>query len=475
MPPKSKSAGEAVVGNEPQTITFEEIPSHNVWDPSFEVKVRSSSSLPVTITVKSGPATVSGSTVTIYESGTVQLEASQPGDSTYQAAKPVDRTFAVAEDDDYCVPGLIAKPEPPAKKATRTEPGTIIAWLGNPVPFSFEALGKGQIAIYSSIPKSRLSSHQAEDLKEIEQRIDELEKQSDLEPPAGSSKPLDSSPSAKPTASESAKAAAFNLEVAVPHASALGSNLAAKLTSLRSDTFKAQLVGGDKILITSAKAPSCHDATVYLRDIRRLAWQPSSTSPVAHEYHLASPSDVISALGGGGSSPSPPSASGAKPASSSTASTSASGAKPASGSPSSSSASGTKPTPGASSDSDTSNDSDASPGSANPNASDDTASAKQAAPSPSTSQKSSASAALINPDLFLFQTNTPGDDAEIAEKKRILAQIDLPRPEVLINTWSMQASTTDARQVGNSAPPWSAWSHSTTRNSNGLCKGDGGT
>lgn len=122
VPPKSKSAGEAVVGNEPQTITFEEIPSHNVWDPSFEVKVRSSSSLPVTITVKSGPATVSGSTVTIYESGTVQLEASQPGDSTYQAAKPVDRTFAVAEDDDYCVPGLIAKPEPPAKRRQGRSP-----------------------------------------------------------------------------------------------------------------------------------------------------------------------------------------------------------------------------------------------------------------------------------------------------------------------------------------------------------------
>jgi hypothetical protein len=56
--------------------------------------------------------------------------------------------------------------------------------------------------------------------------------------------------------------------------------------------------------------------------------------------------------------------------------------------------------------------------------------------------------ALINPDLYLFQTATPGDDADIAEKKRILAQLDLPRPVVLINAWSMQASTTDVQKVG---------------------------
>lgn len=54
---------------------------------------------------------------------------------------------------------------------------------------------------------------------------------------------------------------------------------------------------------------------------------------------------------------------------------------------------------------------------------------------------------LITPDLFLFLDQSPGNDGDISEKKRILAQVDLPRPEVLLNVWSMQLSTTEPNDV----------------------------
>jgi hypothetical protein len=430
-PNKPKRASEAAAGSEQQTISFDDISEHKVYDGPFEVTAKSDSNLPVTITLKSGPATVSGSTATIDGPGAVTLVASQPGNSTWQRAKDVEKTFENAEDDDYCVPGLIPKPEP-TKKSMKPDAATIIAWLGNPVPFSFEALGKGQIAIYSSIPKSRLSSKQEEDRKEIERRIDDLAKQPDLEPPTGSagpsSTPSNSSPSAKTPGAAPAKPG-FSLEVAVPHARAMG-NLATKLSSLSSATFQAQPVGTDKILITSPKAPSCHEATAYLKDIRRLAWQPSSESPVAQEYHLQSPSDLVSAFGSGSNPPSSPSPSGEHPTSSS---------------PSPPSTSGTSPTSSSSSKPGSSGNANAPSGSGNPGTSGNTGSPEQPAASQPAPQKP---VALIEPDLFLFQSPTPGDDADIAEKKRILAQLDLPRPVVLINTWSIQASTTRPKELG---------------------------
>ena len=55
-----------------------------------------SSGLPVTVTVKSGPATISGGTVTLTGTGTVVLAANQSGNSTYDAAPEVTTFFSVA-------------------------------------------------------------------------------------------------------------------------------------------------------------------------------------------------------------------------------------------------------------------------------------------------------------------------------------------------------------------------------------------
>jgi uncharacterized protein (DUF433 family) len=54
-----------------------------------------SSGLPVTYTIKSGPATISGTTITPTDIGSVVVEASQAGNADYNAATPVDQTIAV--------------------------------------------------------------------------------------------------------------------------------------------------------------------------------------------------------------------------------------------------------------------------------------------------------------------------------------------------------------------------------------------
>lgn len=79
-----------------QSITFSEIPDHTYGDPPFSVSASSSAGLPVTITVVSGPATISGSTVTLTGSGTVVLQASQSGNANYLSAATVQQQFQVA-------------------------------------------------------------------------------------------------------------------------------------------------------------------------------------------------------------------------------------------------------------------------------------------------------------------------------------------------------------------------------------------
>jgi hypothetical protein len=71
-----------------QTITFPAIASRSYGSAPFTVGATSSlgSSYPVTIAVQSGPATISGNTVTLTGVGTVVLKASQAGDGQHSPA-----------------------------------------------------------------------------------------------------------------------------------------------------------------------------------------------------------------------------------------------------------------------------------------------------------------------------------------------------------------------------------------------------
>jgi parallel beta-helix repeat protein len=80
-----------------QTITFSSLPYRNFGTPPFDLTATSSSGLPVSYRVVSGPATVAGATVTLTGAGSVMVEAMQPGDGIYNAAAPVQRGFTVGK------------------------------------------------------------------------------------------------------------------------------------------------------------------------------------------------------------------------------------------------------------------------------------------------------------------------------------------------------------------------------------------
>lgn len=76
-----------------QTITFPSPGNQPVGGPAFTLGGSASSGLPITYTVLSGPATISGDQLTITGPGSVTVQASQPGDATYLPAANVTQTF----------------------------------------------------------------------------------------------------------------------------------------------------------------------------------------------------------------------------------------------------------------------------------------------------------------------------------------------------------------------------------------------
>jgi hypothetical protein len=87
------SSSPASGGNAP-TITFT-VPNHTYGDAPFTVSATSNSSGAITYSVVSGPATISGSTVTLTGAGTVVLQASQAASGNY-AAGTQNATFNVS-------------------------------------------------------------------------------------------------------------------------------------------------------------------------------------------------------------------------------------------------------------------------------------------------------------------------------------------------------------------------------------------
>lgn len=76
-----------------QTITFVSPGNQPAGGPAVSLDGSATSGLPVGFAVLSGPATMSGSQLTITGPGAVTVEASQPGDATYLPAASVSRTF----------------------------------------------------------------------------------------------------------------------------------------------------------------------------------------------------------------------------------------------------------------------------------------------------------------------------------------------------------------------------------------------
>jgi len=81
-----------------QAITFPNPGTQTYGGPSVTLTATASSGLPVTYSVTSGPATVSGSTLTLTGAGTVVAVANQAGNANYANAAPVSLSFAVSEE-----------------------------------------------------------------------------------------------------------------------------------------------------------------------------------------------------------------------------------------------------------------------------------------------------------------------------------------------------------------------------------------
>jgi len=93
----SDSSSYTVTITAPQTITFPALSPVTFGVTPLTLAASASSSLTVTFSVISGPATVSGTTLIIAGAGNVVIQADQSGDSNYQAAPPTQRTLAVSK------------------------------------------------------------------------------------------------------------------------------------------------------------------------------------------------------------------------------------------------------------------------------------------------------------------------------------------------------------------------------------------
>jgi len=79
----------------PQSITFGALSQQRAGDAPFPISATASSGLPVSFSILSGPAQLSGNILLLIGSGTVTVRASQPGNSVYASAANVDQSLTV--------------------------------------------------------------------------------------------------------------------------------------------------------------------------------------------------------------------------------------------------------------------------------------------------------------------------------------------------------------------------------------------
>src|SRR5262249_32263864 len=77
----------------PQSILLDPLQPRKVGEPPFNLNAKATSGLPVTFTVTSGPASISGGEVSLSGRGKVRIVASQPGDDRFQSAPEVEGEF----------------------------------------------------------------------------------------------------------------------------------------------------------------------------------------------------------------------------------------------------------------------------------------------------------------------------------------------------------------------------------------------
>jgi hypothetical protein len=110
--------GSLTIAKAGQTITFAALPAKTFGEPDFAVSATASSSLPVAFSA-SGNCSVTGSiTVHLTGVGSCTVTASQAGNTNYNPAASISRSFAIGGGDDFTIaptlPSVIVTPGQPA-------------------------------------------------------------------------------------------------------------------------------------------------------------------------------------------------------------------------------------------------------------------------------------------------------------------------------------------------------------------------
>ncbi|MDB6092492.1 MAG: type sorting protein [Verrucomicrobia bacterium] len=108
------------VGTAAQTITFPPIASHVFGDAPFTIGATASSGLPVTFAILSGPASISGNTVTITGAGSVTVQAAQAGNASFSAVTANQSVAVAPATASVVLSNLTAAFDGSAKPATAT-------------------------------------------------------------------------------------------------------------------------------------------------------------------------------------------------------------------------------------------------------------------------------------------------------------------------------------------------------------------
>jgi VCBS repeat-containing protein len=105
-----------------QIITFAAVPNPTIGDAPLVLNAISSSGLPITFKIVSGPATLNGEILTLVAPGTVVVEADQGGNSDFTSATPVTRTFTILDSETWS-----SNIAPVAQDGTaHVDPGTVV-------------------------------------------------------------------------------------------------------------------------------------------------------------------------------------------------------------------------------------------------------------------------------------------------------------------------------------------------------------